>query len=107
VISGDDALTMPFISAGGDGVISVVGNGFPKLFGEMVNAGINGDIVTSKALHYKVLPLIKHLFSEGNPAGIKESLAYLKVMKTNLRLPLINVSEPTKKIILTITKSLY
>lgn len=107
VISGDDALTMPFIAAGGDGVISVVGNGFPKLFTDMVNSGLNGDFKKSKELHYKVLPIIKHLFSEGNPAGIKETLSYLELMKTNVRLPLINVSENTKNIIHTITKSLY
>jgi 4-hydroxy-tetrahydrodipicolinate synthase len=107
VISGDDALTMPFIAAGGDGVISVVGNGFPKLFSEMVNAGLNGDNKTSKQLHYKVLPIIKHLFSEGNPAGIKETLAQLNLMKTDVRLPLVNVSEHTKNSIQTITKSLY
>jgi 4-hydroxy-tetrahydrodipicolinate synthase len=107
IISGDDALTMPFIAAGGDGVISVVGNGFPKLFTEMVNAGLNGNIKASKELHYKVLPIIKHLFSEGNPAGIKETLSYLNIMKTNVRLPLVNVSEKTKNTIHTITKSLY
>ncbi len=107
VISGDDALTMPFIAAGGDGVISVVGNGFPKLFSEMVNLGLSGKVVASQKLHYKILPIIKHLFSEGNPAGIKETLSHLKIMKTNLRLPLINVTEKTKKTILTITKSIY
>lgn len=107
VISGDDAITMPFIAAGGDGVISVVGNGFPKLFSEMVNAGLKGDIQISKELHYKILPIIKHLFSEGNPAGIKETLADLGLMSTNLRLPLVNVSEATKSTILRISKSLY
>lgn len=107
VISGDDAITMPFIAAGGDGVISVVGNGFPKLFSEMVNTGLEGDFVKSKALHYKVLPIIKHLFSEGNPAGIKEVLSHLNILEPHLRLPLVNVSENTKKAIIAITKSLY
>jgi len=107
VISGDDAITMPFIAAGGDGVISVVGNGFPKLFAHMVNAGLKGNTEKSKELHYKVLPIIKHLFSEGNPAGIKETLAYLNIMQTNVRLPLVNVSDQTKKMIISITKSLY
>ena len=107
IISGDDAITMPFIAAGGDGVISVVGNGFPKLFSEMVNAGLDGDLAKSKALHYTILPIIKHLFSEGNPSGIKETLAHLNIMTTNLRLPLVNVTEKTKNIILTLTKSIY
>jgi len=107
VISGDDALTMPFIAAGGDGVISVVGNGFPKLFAHMVNVGLKGNTSKSKELHYKILPIIKHLFSEGNPAGIKETLSHLKIMTTNVRLPLVNVSNKTKKRIIDITKSLY
>ena len=107
VISGDDAITMPFVAAGGDGVISVVGNGFPKLFSDMVNSGLKGDISTSKKLHYKVLPIIKHLFSEGNPAGIKETLVHLNIMQRNVRLPLVSVSEKTRNIIIDITKSLY
>lgn len=107
VISGDDAITMPFIALGGDGVISVVGNGFPALFTHMVNAGLKGNTEKSKELHYKILPIIKHLFSEGNPAGIKETLSYLKIMAPHVRLPLVNVSESTKNTIINITKSLY
>jgi len=96
IISGDDALTMPIISAGGDGVISVIGNGLPKLFSAMTYAALNNDMVTSRELHYKTFPLIKHLFSEGNPAGIKEVLKYYDVCDTHLRLPLVNVSVDTK-----------
>jgi 4-hydroxy-tetrahydrodipicolinate synthase len=107
VISGDDALTMPIIAAGGDGVISVVGNGFPKLFSDMVNAGLNGNTKESRELHYMILPIIKHLFSEGNPAGIKETLSHLKILSPYVRLPLMNVSEKTKNTIINITKSLY
>jgi 4-hydroxy-tetrahydrodipicolinate synthase len=107
VISGDDAITQPFIAAGGDGVISVVGNGFPKLFSNMVEAGLNDDTKTSRQLHYQILPIISHLFSEGNPAGIKECLNYLDICKPILRLPLMNVSNETKKTIINITKSLY
>lgn len=107
VISGDDAITMPFIAAGGDGVISVVGNGFPKLFSDLVNLGLKGETSKSRELHYKILPIIKHLFSEGNPAGIKEVLHHLKIMENNVRLPLVKVSAETKKMIISITKSLY
>ncbi len=106
VISGDDAITMPMVAAGGDGVISVVGNAFPEQFSEMVKAGLNNDLVKSRQLHYKVLPIIKHLFSEGNPGGIKEALAELGLMENHLRLPLVNVSESTKNIIKSITKSI-
>ena len=107
VISGDDAITMPIIAAGGDGVISVVGNGFPQLFTQMVKAGLKGENNKSRQLHYKISPIIKHLFSEGNPSGIKEVLSYLKIMESHVRLPLVNVSEETKKHIIDITKSLY
>ena len=107
VISGDDAITMPFIAAGGDGVISVVGNGFPKPFSDLVNLGLKGETSKSRELHYKILPIIKHLFSEGNPAGIKEVLHHLKIMENNVRLPLVKVSAETKKMIISITKSLY
>jgi 4-hydroxy-tetrahydrodipicolinate synthase len=107
VISGDDALTMPIIAAGGDGVISVVGNGFPRLFTQMVKSGLKGDNKKSRELHYKIFPIIKYLFCEGNPSGIKEVLTYLKIMDIHVRLPLVNVSENTKKHIIDITKSLY
>ncbi|MFK8045137.1 MAG: 4-hydroxy-tetrahydrodipicolinate synthase [Crocinitomicaceae bacterium] len=96
VISGDDALTQPFIAMGGDGVISVIGNGLPKLFSQMVHAGLNENHELSRNLHYKCFELIHHLFSEGNPAGIKEVLAYYKICNTNVRLPLISVSANTK-----------
>ncbi len=97
VISGDDAITMPILAAGGDGVISVIGNGLPKLFSDMTTAGLNDNTAISRDLHYKCLPLVKHLFSEGNPAGIKEVLKYYDICDTPVRLPLINVSDHTKQ----------
>lgn len=96
IISGDDAITLPIISCGGDGVISVVGNAFPEAFGGMVQAALQGDFVSARELHYKVLPIIASLFSEGNPAGVKECLAHLGIMSNALRLPLVNVSEELK-----------
>ena len=99
VISGDDALTMPFIAMGGDGVISVIGNGLPKLFSEMVHHGLAENHREARALHYQCYGLIDHLFSEGNPAGIKEVLSYYGICKNYVRLPLINVSVETKRLI--------
>ncbi len=106
VISGDDAITMPMIAAGGDGVISVVGNAFPNPFAKMVSEGLNNNIEKSRRIHYDILPIIKHLFSEGNPAGIKEALKELGLMENYVRLPLMNVSETTKNKIIEITKSI-
>lgn len=93
VLSGDDALTLPHIAAGGDGVISVVGNAFPKRFSKMVHAALEGDMVTARQFHYDLLEIIPMLFAEGNPAGIKRVLATLGICKEHLRLPLVPVSK--------------
>ena len=96
VISGDDALTLPIIACGGDGVISVVGNGLPKAFKSMVQKSLNNEMDSARKSHYDILPIIDHLFAEGNPAGIKEVLADLGIMTNKLRMPLLNVSSETK-----------
>jgi 4-hydroxy-tetrahydrodipicolinate synthase len=97
VISGDDALTLPLISAGCDGVISVVGNAFPKEFSEMVNLAITGDFENARLIHYRLLDIIKLLFVEGNPAGVKEVLSQLDICSEYLRLPLVPVSDETSE----------
>jgi len=107
VISGDDAITLPFIACGGDGVISVVGNAFPSQFKGMVEHALKDEMPDARKYHYGVLPIINHLFSEGNPAGIKESLAELDIMKNTLRLPLVNVSSQTKQKIVVLTRNIY
>jgi 4-hydroxy-tetrahydrodipicolinate synthase len=99
VISGDDALTMPFVLAGGDGVISVVGNAYPKLFSEMVQAALQGNVERAREIHYQLFDLINALFLEGNPGGIKEVLSLLNICENYLRLPLVNVCEKTKKLL--------
>jgi 4-hydroxy-tetrahydrodipicolinate synthase len=93
VISGDDAITLPLMAAGADGVISVVGNAFPKEFSQMVKLAANNEMVEARALHYKLLELIQLLFLEGNPAGIKEVLSHLDICDNYLRLPLLPVSQ--------------
>ena len=70
VLSGDDAITLPIILMGGDGVISVLGQALPKDFSSMVKYGLKGDLKASKELHYKILSFVEPLFVEGNPAGI-------------------------------------
>ena len=97
VISGDDALTLPLISAGCDGVISVVGNAFPKEFSEMVNLALIGDFENARLIHYRLLDIIKLLFVEGNPAGVKEVLSQLDICSEYLRLPLVPVSDETSE----------
>lgn len=95
VISGDDALTLPFISVGAVGVISVVANSNPKLFTEMVNHCLNADFIAAQKPHYQLLEIIDLLFVEGNPAGVKAALKALGIIDDYVRLPLVNVSETT------------
>ena len=93
VISGDDALTLPMIQMGGDGVISVIGNAYPKEWSDMVNHALNGENKQALEIHYQMLDLVKNIFTEGNPAGIKAVLDLKNLVPNNLRLPLISVSE--------------
>lgn len=107
VISGDDAITLPILSVGGDGVISVVGNAFPKQFSAMVNAGMKDQMEEARKYHYSVLPVIAPLFVEGNPGGIKEALAELNITSNHLRLPLVNVSPSLQNKIQELTRNIY
>lgn len=93
VISGDDAITLPFIASGGDGVISVIANAFSKGFSDMVRAALADDMVRARKLHYKYFEMIHYLFVEGNPAGVKAALKELNVTGDAVRLPLVNISE--------------
>lgn len=96
-ISGDDNLTLPLIALGFDGVISVSGQGFPRVFSDMVRAALKGDFVTAKKNHYALVDVTDMLFAEGNPGGIKEVLAFAGVCETYLRLPLVSVSNELKE----------
>ncbi|MFT3885309.1 MAG: 4-hydroxy-tetrahydrodipicolinate synthase [Flavobacteriales bacterium] len=97
VISGDDALTLPILALGGDGVISVVGNALPEEFSRLVKSAMQGDLATARKEHLRLLEFITYLFTEGNPGGIKEALRVLGLCEAHLRLPLVNVSEATAK----------
>lgn len=96
VISGDDMLTLPIIASGGDGVISVVANAFPKDYSEMTRQILKGNVKEAQKLHYKLTDIIEQLFADGNPGGIKAVLNLLKVCPDNLRLPLVNVNKATQ-----------
>ncbi len=93
VISGDDMITLPMILAGGSGVISVIGEGFPKEFSEMVRLGLQGKVKEAYALHYKLADCIDMIFEQGNPAGIKEVFKHLGISENTVRLPLVNVNQ--------------
>jgi 4-hydroxy-tetrahydrodipicolinate synthase len=99
VISGDDNYTLPYIAAGMHGVISVVGNAYPKEFSQMVNYALQGDLKNARHLHYKLLPIMKSIFMDGNPGGVKYVLEKMGVCGNNFRLPVVSVNEETKKAI--------
>lgn len=106
VISGDDALTLPFVASGGDGVISVIANAFPKGFSDMVNEALNGNIENARKLHYQHFEIINYLFCDGNPAGIKATLKVLGITGDTVRLPLVNVTAATFEKIKSLTNKI-
>jgi 4-hydroxy-tetrahydrodipicolinate synthase len=93
ILSGDDALTMPLIAAGADGVISVVANSFPEKFSKMVHASQHGDLVNARKEHYDLFSITKMFFEEGNPGGVKVALKVRGIMEETMRLPLMPVSD--------------
>ena len=93
VISGDDMITLPMVLAGGAGVISVIGEGFPKEFSEMVRLGLNKKVNEAYKIHYKLADSIDMIFEQGNPAGVKEVFKHLGLSENTVRLPLVNVDE--------------
>jgi len=96
VISGDDMVTLPMILAGGSGVISVIGEGFPGKFSQMVHLGLNRKINKAYELHYELMPIIDMIFAEGNPAGIKYVFKTLGICNDTVRLPLVEISDSLK-----------
>ncbi len=92
VISGDDALTMPFIAIGMDGVISVIANAYPREFSSMVKLSLEGNIVEARKLHYSLLDAMNLIFADGSPGGIKVLLEALGICGVDVRMPLAAVS---------------
>ena len=93
VISGDDIITLPMVLAGGAGVISVIGETFPKEFSEMVRLGLKRDVDAAYKIHYKLTDAINMIFEQGNPGGVKEVFKHLGLCENYVRLPLVNVND--------------
>ena len=93
VISGDDMIALPIVLAGGAGVISVIGQGFPKEFSEMIRLGLNRKVNEAYKLHYMLADSIDMIFEQGNPAGIKQVFDALGIADAFVRLPLVGVDE--------------
>jgi 4-hydroxy-tetrahydrodipicolinate synthase len=96
VLSGDDAITMPLITMGVEGVISVVANALPERFSSLVNRTLNNEMYHSKKEHFELFDMIRLLFEEGNPGGVKEALVYRSICMNHMRLPLVPVSNMLK-----------
>lgn len=95
VISGDDSMTLPIIKAGGIGVISVLGNAFPKQFIKVVHSALNGNMKEAEEDAAVFSEMIRLLFVDGNPAGVKCMLHEMGFIENELRLPLVPVSDET------------
>ena len=89
VISGDDGITFPLITLGAAGVISVIGNAFPREFSKMVRLALDGDYDAARAIHHRFTDLFSLLFVDGNPAGVKCLLHAMGFIENELRLPLV------------------
>lgn len=106
VISGDDMLAAPTVTAGGDGVISVLGQGIPDILSDMIRDGLSGDQAMAYSKHFRLMPAIDLIFAEGNPAGIKALLAQKGLCLPVVRLPLVQASENLNEKIATYLKAL-
>ena len=93
LVSGDDEFTLPVTLAGGDGVISVIGQAYPKLFSDMIKLAKESKVKEAYAIHNQLVEIIRLIFVEGNPCGVKTVLAEMGIIKNHLRLPLIKASE--------------
>jgi len=105
VISGDDGLTLPMINMGADGVISVIGQAYPKEFSNLVRYALEGNQTSAIKIHYQLYDLLDPLYSNGNPAGIKAALKIMGICSDTLRLPLVNVEKETYQKLESLIKS--
>lgn len=96
VLSGDDNLTLPIMSLGGSGVVSVASNVAPKLMGKLVGAALSADFERARALHYRLMPLFQGIFLQTNPIPVKHILAAMGRINEVYRLPLVELGADDK-----------
>jgi 4-hydroxy-tetrahydrodipicolinate synthase len=96
VLSGDDAITLPLIALGGDGLISVASNEAPELMSRMVTLALESKWNEARELHYRLLPLMEVNFIESSPGPVKAALAMMGMIEENYRLPLVPIQEKSK-----------
>ena len=99
ILSGDDSLTLPFLSVGASGVVSVASNVAPKAVSQMVERFLKGDPKGAQKLHAKLYPLFRNLFIETNPTPVKAALALMGQIDPEVRLPLVPLSDKSLAIV--------
>lgn len=107
VFSGDDASALPLISLGADGLVSVCSNEIPNETSKMVEKALDGAFTAARKIHYRILPLMEANFVEASPAPCKFVMKEIGLLEENLRLPLVPVTEPTRKLLREILKKLH
>ncbi len=97
VLSGDDAVTLPLIALGADGIVSVASNEIPDLMSQMAEFALAGNWTEARALHYRILPLMEVNFIESSPGPVKAAMAMMGLLKENFRLPLVPIQEKSRE----------
>lgn len=106
VVSGDDNLTVPFIALGMTGVISVIAQAYPRLYSDMVRHALKGNFNEASAIHFKLYNIMKAIFADGNPGGIKVVLSQMGLCKNIVRLPLVTVNAQVNEQLIRLTQEL-
>jgi 4-hydroxy-tetrahydrodipicolinate synthase len=96
VLSGDDAVTLPLIALGGEGIVSVASNEIPDLMSRMTDLALDGNWTEARALHYRILPLMEINFIESSPGPVKAAMAMMGLLEENFRLPLVPIQEKSR-----------
>src|SRR5436190_2444782 len=96
VLSGDDAVTLPLIALGADGIVSVASNEIPDLMSRMTELALAGKWDEARALHYRILPLMEINFIESSPGPVKAAMAMMGLLEENFRLPLVPIQEKSR-----------
>lgn len=96
VMSGDDAVTLPLVALGADGIVSVVSNEIPDLMSQMTNLALEGNWNEARELHYRILPLMEVNFIESSPGPVKAAMAMMGLLEENFRLPLVPITEKSR-----------
>ena len=105
-LSGDDAVTLPLVALGADGIISVASNEVPDLMARLTDLALAGDFAGARVLHFRLLPLLEANFMESSPGPVKAAMALMGVIEEHFRLPLVPVQDPTRARLAEILKEL-